>query len=380
MMENKNIIDIIDKAAPDPFFSADGKKIISIRELRSYLASANAETVKHHLGQGRNDFANWIRNDLKEDALASRIYSKQTKEELIIALDGYFSDAEKKPVLMPIPEHILRPVPARPLAHQMEQAKSNRSLDPEDDIPEIIFVKTGVPGFDEMITGGIPKGSAVLLCGGPGTGKTTFSLNLICNAAKRGERCLYLTFEEDAVNLRRHMKNYGWVNPTEEAKNNIRIRKMHSFDLSRSVEALLAKASGELTIELDEVEGIIPKDFKPDIIILDSLSAVAAAFTGKDEGYRVYIEQLFSLFKRIGATAFLITEIEQDTARYSKSGVEEFLADTVIVFYNVRSKNIRINALEILKVRGTPHQKKIVPFKMIPAKGIVVYPMEEAFT
>jgi circadian clock protein KaiC len=250
----------------------------------------------------------------------------------------------------------------------------------QDAIPAIKWVKTNIPGFDSMITNGIPHGSAVLVSGGPGTGKTTFCLQLISNLASIGKKCLYLTFEEDVINLKRHMSNYGWPVAKLENKGLMIIKKMRTFDLSRSVEALLAKASGELTIELNEIEGVIPSGFAPDIIVLDSLSAVAAAFTGHEQGYRIYIEQLFSLFKKIGATAFLITEIEQDAAKYSRSGVEEFLADAVIVFYNIRNKNTRLNALEVLKVRGTSHNKKIVPFKIMSDKGIIVYPTEEAFT
>ncbi|MBN1793049.1 AAA family ATPase [Candidatus Woesearchaeota archaeon] len=263
------------------------------------------------------------------------------------------------------------PPPAPPETEEAEE---------EDDVPEPEWIKLYVPGFDEMIPSGIPKGSAVLLSGGPGTGKTTFSLQLLHEAAQKGGKCLYLTFEESVLRLKQHMKSYGWKPNILEKKGNLVIKKMEPFDISRSIEALLARASGELTIELEEVEGVIPKNFKPDIIVLDSLSAVAAAFGGREEGYRIYIDQLFSVFKESGATSFLISEIEQDANKYSKSGIEEFLADAVIVFYNIRNKNVRINALEILKIRGTVHQKKIVPFKIITQKGITVYPQEIAIT
>ena len=75
----------------------------------------------------------------------------------------------------------------------------------------------------------------------------------------------------------------------------------------------------------------------------------------------------------------MITEIEHSTTKYSKSGVEEFLADGVFVFYNLRQGNQRVNATEILKLRGSEHKKKIVPFKVISGQGVVVYPNEELF-
>ena len=241
------------------------------------------------------------------------------------------------------------------------------------------WVKIGIPGVDDLIVNGIPKGSSVLVAGGPGSGKTTLCLQTVNYGANNGERCLYLTFEEEKKNLVRHMKDFGWDPEKLEKKGLLIINKMDPFEISRNVEALLAKASGELMINLNEIEGIIPAGFKPDRIVLDSLSAVAAAFSGREEGYRIYIEQLFDLFKRIGATSFLITEIEQDTARYSRSGVEEFLADVVISMYNIRKGSVRVNAIEIIKIRGTDFKKKVVPFKMVSGVGIEVYPQEEIF-
>jgi KaiC/GvpD/RAD55 family RecA-like ATPase len=155
---------------------------------------------------------------------------------------------------------------------------------------------------------------------------------------------------------------------------------MDPFFITRSVEGILAKAYGELEIELDALEGIIPKDFKPDLIVLDSLSAVASAFVGKDEGYRIYVEQLFKMFKSLNAISFMITEIEHNIEELRKNTAEEFLADGVILFYNVRMKSERVNAIEILKIRGIDHKKKIVPFKIVAGRGINVYPHDEVFT
>jgi KaiC/GvpD/RAD55 family RecA-like ATPase len=333
-------------------FPVSGKEVKTLKELKEFLENTDEEEFSYHLNEERNDFENWVRDALNEEELAELIKRKGTKEGVIQVIDYFLTKQE--------------------IEHP-EKAK-------HDDIPDITWIKTSIQGFDELLPQGIPKRSSILLSGGPGTGKTTFCLQILGNAAKEGENCLYLTFEEEVVNLRRHMKNYGFDPIKLEKDGRLMFKKMRPFDLSRSVEALLAKANGELTIDLDEIEGIIPKGFRPDRIILDSLSAVGAAFAGKEEGYRVYIEQLFDLFKNIGATSFLITENEQSTNKYSRSGIEEFLADGVIVMYNIRNKNIRSNALEILKLRGTSHQKKIVPFKMISNKGIVVYPMEEVFT
>ena len=242
------------------------------------------------------------------------------------------------------------------------------------------FIQINVPGFDDLLEKGIPRGSSVLVCGGPGSGKTTFYLHTLCASAEKGEKCLYLSFEESKERLFKHMNDYGWKPEELEEKGVLLLEKKNPFEISRSVEALLAKARGELLIDIEGIDGLIPHGFKPDRIVLDSLSAIAAAFVGKEEGYRIYIEQLFNELSKTGATSFLISEVEQNMEKYSKSGVEEFLADAIIAFYNIRQRNVRVNAVEVIKIRGTAHKKKVVPFTMVPGSGIEVYPTEEVFT
>jgi KaiC/GvpD/RAD55 family RecA-like ATPase len=247
------------------------------------------------------------------------------------------------------------------------------------DTDKVPRIKIGISGFDDLVKHGIPRGSAVLISGGPGTGKTTFCLQTLAHGAAKGENCLYLSFEEPTRRLLQHMRDYGWHPDELIKKGQLIIKRLDPFQVSRSVEALLASARGELLIDINEVAQLLPMDFKPDRVVFDSLSAVAAAFAEKEEGYRIYIEQLFRQLEKSGATSFLISEVGQSLTRYSKSGVEEFLADAVVALYNLRRDNLRVNALEIIKVRGAAHQKKVVPFKIISGTGIEVYPLEEVF-
>ena len=242
------------------------------------------------------------------------------------------------------------------------------------------YIKTGVPGFDEMLEDGIPKGSAILIAGGAGTGKTIFCLQTIAYACERGEKCIYLSLEENEERLKQHMKDFGWSPDKWIKQKKLIIKRLDPFEISRSVEALLTKAKGELMIEFDSIPGMIPSGFKPDKIILDSLTAVASAFAGKEDSYRIYIEQFFRLLEKIGANTFLITETEQIPTIFSKTGDEEFLADGVIVLYNIRKESVRINAIEVLKLRGAKHQKKLIPFEITAKHGIVAYPNEEIYT
>ncbi len=238
------------------------------------------------------------------------------------------------------------------------------------------YIKTGISGLDQLLVQGIPRGSSVLVAGGAGSGKTILCLEILKYHATHGEKCLYMSFEESEEHLIKHMEGFGWNPQKHIEEGSLLIKRFNPFDITRSVDALLMAAKGELLIEVEPI--IFPKDFRPDIIVVDSLTAIASAFTGKEDSYRVYIEQLFRLFEKIKTTSFLITETKQIPTVFSQSGVEEFLADGVIVLYNIKRGNVREGAIEILKLRGAKHQKKIVAMQ-ITDSGIIVYPEQEIF-
>ena len=241
------------------------------------------------------------------------------------------------------------------------------------------YLFTEVPGFDSLLDKGIPKGMSVLVAGGPGSGKTIFCLHLLAKAALRGEKCLFLSFEESEEQLLRNMDNFGLNGRELIEKGLLKIIRKAPFALTGSIEALLANARGELLIGVDEVLEIIPPGFKPDIIVLDSISSIVSALPSKDEGYRVFVEQFFRYLESIGVTSFLISETEQTPVKYSESGIEEFLADGVIALYNYRKRNIRTTAIEVVKMRGVKIEKKMVPYEIKSKKGIIVYPEAMVF-
>ena len=246
----------------------------------------------------------------------------------------------------------------------------------EGGVKEYIF--TGIEGFDSLLESGIPAGNAIIVAGGAGSGKTIMCLQTLINKANEGKKCLYMTLEESEDKLIQHMEDFGWNARELVKKGKMKLLRINPFDITRNVDALLAKQKGELLIDIDPV--LLPNDYKsPDFIVIDSLTAIASAFTGKDDSYRIYIEQLFRFLEKTGATSFLITETEQIPKIFSQTGVEEFLADGVVVLYAIKHGNTRENAIEILKLRGAAHKKKIVAMQ-ITGKGIVVYPEQEVFS
>ncbi|RLF40937.1 MAG: hypothetical protein DRN12_04300 [Thermoplasmata archaeon] len=247
------------------------------------------------------------------------------------------------------------------------------------------YILTGIPGFDKLLDQGIPVGSNILVSGSAGSGKTIFCLQLLVYNASQGKNCLFISFEEPEDKLIDHMRTFGWNPDPLIESGKLKIKRYLTTDIyyegersSTGIKAMMARNSDHLLLDLEPFI-IGDEGYKPDIAVVDSLTAVASTFVGKDRGYRFYVERLFRFFEKIGSTNFLITQPTKPPEKQTESTVEDFLSDGVILLYNVRQGNIRESAIEILKMRGVKHEKKIVAMR-ITDNGIVVYPEQEVFT
>lgn len=248
------------------------------------------------------------------------------------------------------------------------------------------YLATGLPGLDKLFQHGIPTGSTVLISGGAGSGKTNLCLQMLMHHANQGKNCYYMGFEESEERLIQHMKRFGWDPDKYLKKGNFRIKRFLTSEIyyydkksGSDIQAMMTKEIDPLLMELEPLAIADDIGFKPDIIILDSLTAISSTFRGKEQSYRFYVERLFRFFEKIGSTTFLIAETQQIPEIFSPTGVEEFLADGVIVLYNIRKGNVRENAIEVLKMRGEKHQKKIVAMQ-ITDQGVKVFPEQEVFS
>ncbi len=242
------------------------------------------------------------------------------------------------------------------------------------------YVKTDVKGFDDLIEKGIPEGTANLIEGGPGSGKTVFCLNLALNFCKQGKKVLYMSFEEPKVRLEGHMAGFGWKPDKYEKKGLLKIRRFNALDIARSVEALLSEAKKELLIDVQPV--LIPKEFEPDIVLIDSLTSVGSAFSGEEARFRIYMEQLFRYLESHEITSFLIRETANPThvgqVFVERQEAVSFLSDGIIALYNVFSEGgKRDRALEIVKMRGVNIDRRIVRAEISGKKGFIVYPKKQ---
>ncbi|GEM_PF-779522 len=232
------------------------------------------------------------------------------------------------------------------------------------------FLPIRVSSFDDLIERhGVERGSTILISGGCGTGKSTFCIQSLYNGILNGEKAVYLTFEETPEKIKRHMKaNYGWDLDKLEQEKRLAILKLNPFKIARSVEASLAQQRKALLIKVEQIT--LP--FMPDWIVVDSLSALSLAFMGNIENYRYYVRHMFEILDHYNSVNFVISETEQDPGIYSRTGIEEFLADGVVVLYNIKVGRTRERALEILKLRCSNHVKELIPYQITP-KGIMIF-------
>jgi len=223
-------------------------------------------------------------------------------------------------------------------------------------------LKTGIPGLDGLLNGGVPKGSVTLVTGGAGTGKTIFCCQFILEGIKNGEKCIYLTLEEEPEEIRADAKEFGWNFESYEKKKKLSIHYMNPLE-----------GHGFETRIEDMVDHM-----KASRIVLDSTS-VLGMYSSTDAKVRERLYSLIRILRRSHVTALLTAEIpEQDKGSLSRFGVEEFVSDGVIVMYYLSIGSGLYRNIEIKKMRRTNQKKGTFPMH-ITNKGIKVFETEEEF-
>ena len=229
-----------------------------------------------------------------------------------------------------------------------------------------------VSSIDELFEKrGIERGCTMLVTGGVGTGKSTFCLQSAYNSAVAGEKVIYISFEEPVEKIQKHMENnFGWdISKMVEQKRMV-LLQIDPLELSDEVVNTFKKKDGR---QFD-----IKLPFRPDRLILDSLTALNSAFVDDPRIYRTYLAYLVRTLERANSANIVISEARRSVLDHTPSGTEEFICDGVMQLYDIRKKDLRQNGLEILKARWTAHSKKLVPYKMTD-KGLEMFPREEIF-
>jgi circadian clock protein KaiC len=227
-------------------------------------------------------------------------------------------------------------------------------------------VPTGIRGLDQVTHGGFPKGRTALVCGGPGAGKTLLGLEfLVRGALLYNEPGVCIAMEETAEELVTNVASLGHDLPAL-----IRARKL-AIDYVH-VERKQIEETGEYDLEglFIRLRAAI-EQVKAKRVLLDTVELL---FLGlNNEGIvRAELRRLFHWLKDAGVTAVVTAEIGDRS--FTRYGLEEYVADCVIVLDHRVTEQVSTRRLRVVKYRGSSHGTNEYPF-LLDDEGISVVPI-----
>ncbi len=228
-------------------------------------------------------------------------------------------------------------------------------------------IPTHIPGLDLIAGSGLPKGRSTLVAGTSGSAKTVFAAQFLAAGIENAqENGVFVTFEETPEEIRRNQRGFDWdiagwedegkwafVDASPEPEQEVEIVGDYDFG------ALLAR-----------IEHAVRKTGAKRLA-MDSFSAIFARFKQQDT-VRRELYRIVATLRKMGVTAVLTAERTEEYGAIARYGVEEFVADNVIILRNSLDEEKRRRTIEILKFRGTFHQKGEWPFTVSPGQGIAV--------
>lgn len=244
-------------------------------------------------------------------------------------------------------------------------------------------IPTGIPGLDELLEGGFPKQRLILVSGATGTGKSIFGMQYVYKGlVEHEEPGIFVTFDEMPDKLREDVLRFGW-----------NIKDMEKNELLGIVDGSSARAGAAS----DEPHSLMPNQLDVDRILLeiialarrmnakrlviDSLASMGLRIDGDLEARKAVLKMSYVL-ARSGLTTILTTEVPEQAIgsgmRFSKYGVEEYVADGVILLSTMAIGSQVNRTIYIRKMRGTNHSMAIHSLE-VSDRGIAIKKIEEVF-
>jgi circadian clock protein KaiC len=238
-------------------------------------------------------------------------------------------------------------------------------------------IPTGVEGLDNMLGGGLPFGRCTLVCGGPGSGKTTFAVQFLYNGTKKyGETGLYVSLGESPDHLKENMTSFGWDIERLEKES-----KLVIVDAS-PIRTLPGEVKmGELNVGkrdfsmLSLIEGIRNRTEENHVkrIVVDPITTLMLQYPEVIERQNAILD-LMEAITELGITSLMTTELRA-TSLERQVQAEEFLSHGVIIFHTFTENGRTIRAIQIEKMRGVAHDHELRPYK-IQKNGIEIFSKE----
>jgi KaiC/GvpD/RAD55 family RecA-like ATPase len=209
-------------------------------------------------------------------------------------------------------------------------------------------VETGITGLDEMLGGGIPDKSIILICGGPGVGKTIITLQYMMTAVSRGEPVVYVSLEEPMTKKVMNATAFGWDIAKAEKDDMIETLDIYMVPHSQGVVEPIDRKRGKIQFSIEnEIETAV-KRIGAKHIIIDPVTSILVheSRSGKK---RFLISQLFDTIRSLGCSSIITSEgLPNENDFY----MEQFLSDGVFLLGKDLLDYKMIKTIRIDKVRG----------------------------
>jgi circadian clock protein KaiC len=208
-------------------------------------------------------------------------------------------------------------------------------------------VPTGIKGLDNMLAGGFLEGSAVLVRGAPGAGKTSLALQyLVHGATQCNEPGLLISFEEFPQSLHRDARSLGWDLPRLEQEGRLHL-------LFTSPQVLLTS----LQVPTSPLNRLL-LDNNIRRVVVDSVSHFRR-LTDDPQELRHNYNVLVNAFKREEMTSILIGEESRADYVREERGRLSFVVDVIILMRYIEIESAIQRGIVVLKMRGSDHEKDI---------------------
>jgi circadian clock protein KaiC len=238
---------------------------------------------------------------------------------------------------------------------------------PPENWPTLSKARTGIDGLDEITGGGLPAGRPTLICGSAGCGKTMLAMEfLVRGATQYGEPGVFMMFEENAEELTANVRSLGFDLAELAAAKMVTLDHVH-------IERSEIEETGEYDLEGLFIRlGHAIDSIGAKRVVLDTVEALFAGLPNHAV-LRAELRRLFRWLKDRGMTAVITGEKGEGNA-ITRYGLEEYVADCVIILDQRIREQISTRRLRVLKYRGTAHGMNEYPF-LIGAHGFSVLPI-----
>jgi circadian clock protein KaiC len=229
--------------------------------------------------------------------------------------------------------------------------------------------QTGISGLDEVTGGGLPRGRPTLICGPAGCGKTLLAMEfLVRGITEFDEPGVFLAFEETAADLTANVASLGFDLARLEAEGRLMLDHVNvaSAQIEDAGEWDLEGLFLRLGASIDAVGA--------KRVVIDTIETLFGAFADTAT-LRAEIARLFIWLKDRGVTAVITGE--RGAGTLTRHGIEEYVADCVIVLDHRVIEQTSTRRLRILKYRGSLHGTNEYPF-LIGDSGVSVLPVTSA--